>query len=106
MGINIITILSTSGPSATSTASGCFIDPGYLHFAILTGLTPRSSYFYCVSDGVHWSPINSFLASPKIVRMKFMMYIYLYYVTNGMLSIGVSSSRLVAKLQIIDHSNL
>jgi len=63
------------GPPATTTG---FIDPGQLHAVLLTGLTPKTKYYYSYGQhGHNFSDVHSFTTAPTVnpdYSFKFVVY--------------------------------
>lgn len=63
------------GPPATTTG---FIPPGQLHAVLLTGLTPKTKYYYSYGiQGHNFSNVKSFTTAPKVnpdYSFKFVVY--------------------------------
>lgn len=43
-----------------------FIDPGFLHDTLLTGLTPSTVYYYRYGNAGHYSDVGSFRTAPVV----------------------------------------
>eukprot|EP00731_Ephydatia_muelleri_P016712 Em0009g1136a len=70
------------GPPANT--SEAFVDPGYLHDALLTGLAPSTKYYYQYGDGSLFSAVTSFITSPEPYTFSMQPFTFITYGDMGL----------------------
>ena len=60
------TYANTDMCGSPATDAGNFVEPGFLHEVLLTGLEPKTRYYYQYGIGGNYSAVHSFVSAPVV----------------------------------------